>query len=133
MERRVVTRIEPTRRAHGLTPINIPELRRVAGYARVSTDNEEQENSYEAQVRYFTNYIHNHEGWTFAGMYTEEEPSYPALFCAYIYVHHHEDDDAFLALYFIRALNSEITMERRMVNPFIMRQTHRTGRRNLWR
>lgn len=78
MERRVVTRIEPTRRAHGLTPINIPELRRVAGYARVSTDNEEQENSYEAQVRYFTNYIHNHEGWTFAGMYTDEERSYPA-------------------------------------------------------
>ena len=81
MERRVVTRIEPTRRAHGMTPINIPELRRVAGYARVSTDNEEQENSYEAQVRYFTNYIHNHEGWTFAGMYTEEERSYPVLFC----------------------------------------------------
>ena len=71
MERRVVTRIEPTRRTHGLTPINIPELRKVAGYARVSTDNEEQENSYEAQVRYFTNYIHNHEGWTFAGMYTD--------------------------------------------------------------
>lgn len=72
MEKRIVTRIEPTRRTQGLMPISIPELRKVAGYARVSTDNEEQENSYEAQVRYFTNYIHNHEGWTFAGMYTDE-------------------------------------------------------------
>ena len=79
MERRVVTRIEPTRRAFGMTPISIPEMRKVAGYARVSTDNEEQENSYEAQVRYFTNYIQNHEGWTIAGMYTEEERSYPVL------------------------------------------------------
>ena len=54
MEARVITRIEPTRRTHGLTPIRIPELRKVAGYARVSTESEEQENSYEAQVRYFT-------------------------------------------------------------------------------
>ena len=57
MEARVITRIEPTRRTHGLTPIRIPELRKVAGYARVSTESEEQENSYEAQVRYFTNFI----------------------------------------------------------------------------
>ena len=71
MEARVITRIEPTRRTHGLTPIRIPELRKVAGYARVSTESEEQENSYEAQVRYFTNFIQNHEGWTFAGMYTD--------------------------------------------------------------
>ena len=71
MERRVVTRIEPTRRTHGLTPICIPELRKVAGYARVSTESEEQENSYEAQVRYFTDYITHHEGWAFAGMYTD--------------------------------------------------------------
>ena len=71
MEARAITRIEPTRRTHGLTPIRIPELRKVAGYARVSTESEEQENSYEAQVRYFTNFIQNHEGWTFAGMYTD--------------------------------------------------------------
>ena len=31
--------------------------RRVAGYARVSTDKDEQLNSYEAQVDYYTNYI----------------------------------------------------------------------------
>ena len=84
MEARVITRIEPTRRTHGLTPIRIPELRKVAGYARVSTESEEQENSYEAQVRYFTNFIQNHEGWTFAGMYTEEERSYPELL-VYLY------------------------------------------------
>ena len=110
-----------------------PKKLRVAAYARVSTEQDEQQNSYEAQVNYYTSYIKANDQWEFAGIYSEEEPSYPALFCAYIYVHHHEDDGAFLALYFIRALNSEITMERRMVNPFIMRQTHRTGRRNLWR
>lgn len=31
--------------------------RRVAGYARVSTDHEEQATSYEAQMRYYTDYI----------------------------------------------------------------------------
>ena len=30
---------------------------RVAGYARVSTDSDEQFTSYEAQIDYYTNYI----------------------------------------------------------------------------
>lgn len=34
--------------------------RRVAAYARVSTDLEEQETSYDAQVSYYTNLIKNH-------------------------------------------------------------------------
>ena len=33
------------------------QKRRVAGYARVSTDSEEQLTSYEAQVDYYTHYI----------------------------------------------------------------------------
>ena len=33
------------------------QQRRVAGYARVSTDSEEQLTSYEAQVDYYTRYI----------------------------------------------------------------------------
>jgi predicted site-specific integrase-resolvase len=33
-------------------PINSQQKRRVAGYARVSTDKEDQQNSYDAQIDY---------------------------------------------------------------------------------
>lgn len=46
--------------------------RRVAGYARVSTDHEEQKKSYEAQVDYYKNYIKAHEDWEFVSVYTDE-------------------------------------------------------------
>ena len=45
--------------------------RRVAGYARVSTDHDEQINSYEAQIDYYTNYIRSNSGWEFVEVYTE--------------------------------------------------------------
>ena len=45
--------------------------RRVAAYARVSTNNEEQLTSYEAQVDYYTNYIQGRDDWEFAGVYTD--------------------------------------------------------------
>lgn len=46
--------------------------RRVAGYARVSTDSDEQFTSYEAQVDYYTNYISNRADWVFVSIYTDE-------------------------------------------------------------
>jgi len=46
--------------------------RKVAGYARVSTDSEEQQTSYEAQVDYYTQYIQSREDWEFVGVYTDE-------------------------------------------------------------
>ncbi len=46
--------------------------RRVAGYARVSTDSEEQETSYEAQVDYYTNYIQSRSDWEFVEVYTDD-------------------------------------------------------------
>ena len=46
--------------------------RRVAGYARVSTDSEEQVTSYEAQVDYYTQYIKNNPEWEFVKVYTDE-------------------------------------------------------------
>lgn len=46
--------------------------RRVAGYARVSTDSEEQQTSYAAQVSYYTDYIKNRPDWEFVGVYTDE-------------------------------------------------------------
>lgn len=46
--------------------------RRVAAYARVSTDSEEQLTSYETQVKYYTEYIQNHPDWQFVKVYTDE-------------------------------------------------------------
>lgn len=47
-------------------------LRRVAAYARVSTDSDEQLNSYEAQVDYYTSYIGDRLDWTLVKIYTDE-------------------------------------------------------------
>lgn len=46
--------------------------RRVAAYARVSTNKESQQTSYEAQIRYYTNYIESRTDWSFVGVYAEE-------------------------------------------------------------
>ncbi len=53
-------------------PVSKAVKRKVAGYARVSTDLEEQQNSYEAQVDYYTHYIQEHEEWEFVKVYTDE-------------------------------------------------------------
>ena len=45
---------------------------RVAAYARVSTNNEEQLTSYEAQVDYYTRYIQSKEEWEFVKVFTDE-------------------------------------------------------------
>jgi site-specific DNA recombinase len=46
--------------------------RRVAGYARVSTDSDEQFTSYQAQVDYYTQFIKSKPEWTFVDVYTDE-------------------------------------------------------------
>lgn len=48
------------------------ERLRVAAYARVSTNQEEQLTSYEAQVDYYTRYIQAKEEWQFVKVYTDE-------------------------------------------------------------
>ena len=42
---------------------------RVCAYCRVSTDNEEQLSSYEAQVSHYTDYIKRNQEWAFGGIY----------------------------------------------------------------
>lgn len=42
---------------HAAGPVATGARRRVAAYARVSTDKDEQFTSYEAQIDYYTNYI----------------------------------------------------------------------------
>ena len=44
---------------------------RVAAYARVSTDSDEQFTSYEAQVDYYTQYIKRNPEWEFVKVYTD--------------------------------------------------------------
>ena len=45
---------------------------RVAAYCRVSTDDEEQLTSYEAQMTYYTDKIKNNPDWEFAGIFADE-------------------------------------------------------------
>ena len=46
--------------------------RRVAAYARVSTDTDEQFTSYEAQIDYYTKYIEQRADWEFIEVYADE-------------------------------------------------------------
>ena len=52
--------------------VSVPKQRRVAAYARVSTEKEEQLSSYEAQVDYYTKYIKERPDWDFVFVYTDE-------------------------------------------------------------
>lgn len=69
---RSVTVIPPT--INPLTHLSkvTMQKRRVAGYARVSTDSDEQFTSYEAQVDCYTQYIKRNPEWKFVKVYTDE-------------------------------------------------------------
>lgn len=49
-----------------------PQKLRVAAYARVSTEQDEQQSSYEAQVNYYTAFIQNNPDWEFVGVFADE-------------------------------------------------------------
>lgn len=72
MTERKVTTIPATLTRFTAVPIEENRKRRTAAYARVSTDTEEQLSSYEAQVRFYTEYIKSRSDWEFAGIYTDE-------------------------------------------------------------
>jgi DNA invertase Pin-like site-specific DNA recombinase len=59
-----------------VTPLSIgaeaAAKRRVAAYARVSTDSEEQQNSYDAQVGHYTRHIQENPDWEFVAVYADE-------------------------------------------------------------
>lgn len=67
-----VTTILATKNKFTAAPLSSFRKRRVAGYARVSTDCDEQLTSYEAQVEYYTNFIKNNPEWEFVKVYTDE-------------------------------------------------------------
>lgn len=67
-----VTTIPATKNKFTALPTASIAKRRTAGYARVSTDKDEQFTSYEAQVDYYTKYIQSREDWEFVAVYTDE-------------------------------------------------------------
>ena len=67
-----VTVIPPTINLHTKQPSASVTKRKVAAYARVSTDSDEQFTSYEAQIDYYTQYIKRNPNWEFVGVYTDE-------------------------------------------------------------
>lgn len=69
---RAVTVIPATLNLFTNTPKVMKNKKKVAAYARVSTDNEEQISSYEAQVDYYTRYIKSKNDWEFVEVYTDE-------------------------------------------------------------
>ena len=69
---RIVRKIESV---SALTPLSseiTQHKRRVAAYARVSTDSDEQLSSYAAQVDFYTQYIRSNPEWEFVNVYTDE-------------------------------------------------------------
>ena len=63
----------PARRQVGNTvKQSVQKKLRVAAYCRVSTDSEEQETSYEAQVTHYTEYIQKNPEWELAGIFADD-------------------------------------------------------------
>lgn len=70
--KRQITKIPATLKPHSRELIGENKRRRVAAYARVSTDHDEQFTSYEAQIDYYTKYIKGRDDWEFVKVYTDE-------------------------------------------------------------
>lgn len=66
-----VTVIQPTLTLFSSRQIENEAKRKVAGYARVSTDKDEQFSSYEAQVEYYERFIRSNDEWKFVDVYTD--------------------------------------------------------------
>ena len=77
LEKRVRT-IAPT-----IEPVNVYSsqyaIKRVAAYCRVSTKQDEQLNSYENQVNYYTERIRREAGWKLAGIFLMAALTVPSL------------------------------------------------------
>ena len=76
MQRQVTKRqvqvIQPTINTGFMQSTLAPVVKkRVAAYARVSTEHEEQQTSYDAQVDYYTKKIKERTDWIFVEVYTE--------------------------------------------------------------
>ena len=72
--------LTPLQKRVDIIPANIlltkPNARkrklRVAAYCRVSTEQEEQQSSYAAQIAYYTDKISKNKDWELAGIFADE-------------------------------------------------------------
>ena len=67
----VVHKIEAKKPQQG-TGIPVKRLLKVAAYCRVSTEQDEQQNSYEAQIEHYNSVIAEHKDWLNAGIYADK-------------------------------------------------------------
>ena len=67
-----VTMIPASKRAGNRGAEDASSKLRVAAYCRVSTDSEEQETSYEAQINHYTEFIQKNPAWEPAGIYADD-------------------------------------------------------------
>lgn len=67
-----IRKIESRASLAGPVPEAESRRKRVAAYARVSTEQDEQLSSYEAQVEFYTRYISGNPAWEFVSVYTDE-------------------------------------------------------------
>ena len=73
MEVQVIEKIQG--RIDRATGLKINTRLRVAAYARVSTDSEDQLNSFESQVKYYNERINKNNEWLFVEVYADESIS----------------------------------------------------------
>lgn len=66
-----VTKYEPRESTNQKYSVNV-KLLRVAAYCRVSTDNEDQINSYHSMINYYTELIENNPEWQLQKIYADE-------------------------------------------------------------
>lgn len=68
----IVREIPATIGRRAMSTTRKTQTKRVAAYARVSTESEEQQSSYEAQVSHYTQFIQNRQDWQFVDVYSDE-------------------------------------------------------------
>jgi site-specific DNA recombinase len=64
--------IKANRKISERTAGKLTDILRVAPYARVSTDSEEQLNSYKSQVAYYSDLVEKRQDWILADIYADE-------------------------------------------------------------
>jgi len=67
-----ITVIPSTKNQHTQLPLGSISRRKVAAYARVSTNTDEQYTSYEAQVNYYKKFIQEKSDWEYMNVYADE-------------------------------------------------------------
>ena len=71
-ERKTFVLFDPAKEEEVASKTTPFRKKKVAAYARVSTEQDAQQNSYEAQIGFYTDYIQSKPEWEFVGVYADE-------------------------------------------------------------